>query len=124
MVSQNIGDLVTKIFTTHYYDITDDDRWSLKYAAVTLILSLMEGHMNVATITTLLQSLDMAPLIDSMDSARTWADERGIRATSNPVDIVVDLVKEFVRGLFVGLGEGNDLKSRNPSTSQRPSSPS
>jgi len=111
MVSQNVGDLVSKIFVNHYYDISDDERWTMKMGAVTMLLSLMEGHMNVPVITTLMQSLEMEPLVKSMDATyREWADERGIRGTRNPIDMAVDFVKETLKGLFLGLGEGNEFE--------------
>jgi hypothetical protein len=111
MVSQNIGDIITRVFTSNYYDISDDDRWTLRSCAVTLLLSLMEGHMDIGIISTLMQSLDLAPLVNVMDTTyRQWADERGLRDSSNPVEMAVDLVKEVLKGLFVGLGEGNEFE--------------
>jgi hypothetical protein len=111
MVSQNIGDIVTKVFTTHYYDVSDEDRWKLRHAAITLCLALMEGHMNLNVIGTLMQSLDLEPLVECMDATyRAWADERGIRDSTNPVEMAVDMVKDLLKGMFMGLGEGNEFE--------------
>jgi len=111
MVSQNVGDLVSKIFVNHYYDISADETWEMRMGAVTMLLSLMEGHMNVPMITTLMQSLDMEPLVKSMDATYLeWAEERGLRGSWNPIDVVVDFAKEIFRGLFLGLSEGNEYE--------------
>ena len=80
-------------------------------AAITLLLSLFEGHMNVQLVQTLTQSLRYKPMIALMDATyREWADEHGIRDSENAAFQALDEGKELLRGIFLGLEEEDEFK--------------
>ena len=83
-------------------------------AAITLLLSLFEGHMNVQLVQTLTQSLRYKPMIALMDATyREWADEHGIRERDSIVLKVWDEAKELLRAFFLAWLQRTNSKTHS-----------
>jgi hypothetical protein len=119
IIAQNIGGLLTVIMYQEYANLEPEEVHELRFSAITLLLSLLEGHMNRATITTLMQSLELTPFVDVMDTTfAAWKEARGEPIVDNPfaskpglryVAVLWDHVRTIYRGLIYGGGDEDEF---------------
>ena len=101
LVSQSLGQVVSQILATNYADLTKEQLWELRMAAMTFLLALMEGHMNFDLAVALTQNMDMMPLVKVMDDTyNEWTELRGEHSVTglarlNPANWLKALARSF-----------------------------
>lgn len=116
VISQNAGGLITRILSDSHAFLSDDDKFSLSRAAMSLLLSLLEGHTNKPMILMLLQSITTDVLVSKMDDCYDkWAETNvsgiqrfastvvGQKNSESRIGMFITEVCDEIVGFFLGL---------------------
>jgi hypothetical protein len=110
VVSQNIGDALGHAITQAHPDLDGAQQFAVQTSASTLLLALLEGHMDLPLLAMLMGSMSLRPYVAVVDATYVaWAAETDLTTEEDAVLAqTASATRHFLRDLFVGSADGQE----------------